>query len=104
MYHQNNKITFFRSATKYNILHCNYKIPQHISESSNSLIRGLLQLDVENRLGGYDAELIEGKVSNMLSIITIFGSIENSHSNSDSQSFTFDDFELWVRKFKLVRI
>ena len=84
MYHQNNKITFFRSATKYNILHCNYKIPQHISESSNSLIRGLLQLDVENRLGGYDAELIEGKVSNMLSIITIFGYLLFKHKRDQN--------------------
>ena len=48
-----------RSATKYNILHCNYKIPQHISEASNSLIRGLLKLDVEHRIGGYDANISE---------------------------------------------
>ena len=85
MCYQNNKITFYRSATKYNILHCNYKIPQHISESSNSLIRGLLQLDVENRLGGYDAELIEGKVSNMmLSIITIFGHLLFKHKRDQN--------------------
>ena len=42
-----------RSATKYNILHCNYRIPEHISESSTSLIQNLLKLDVENRLGEY---------------------------------------------------
>jgi len=46
-----------RSATKYNILHCNYRIPEYISKSSTSLIQNLLKLDVENRLGGYDADL-----------------------------------------------
>ena len=40
-----------RSATKYNILHCNYRIPEYISKSSTSLIQNLLKLDVENRLG-----------------------------------------------------
>ncbi len=46
-----------RSATKYNILHCNYKIPDGISGPPRSLITDLLQLDVENRLGGYEADL-----------------------------------------------
>ena len=36
--------------------------------------------------------------------LPVDGSYENSHSNSDSHSFTFDDFEFWVRKFKLVKI
>jgi len=51
-----------RSATKYNILHCNYKIPNGISSKSRSLINELLQLDVEHRLGGYEADfdLIRG--------------------------------------------
>ena len=44
-----------RSATKYNILHCNYRIPEHISAISSSLISSLLKLDVEARLGGYEA-------------------------------------------------
>lgn len=46
-----------RSATKYNILHCNYKIPTNIGCTSKGLINALLQLNVENRLGGYDADL-----------------------------------------------
>jgi serine/threonine protein kinase len=46
-----------RSATKYNILHCNYKIPDHLGQDSRSLINQLLQLDVETRLGGYEADL-----------------------------------------------
>lgn len=46
-----------RSATKYNILHCNYKIPANIGSTSKGLINALLQLNVENRLGGYDADV-----------------------------------------------
>ena len=51
-----------RSATKYNILHCNYRIPEQLSAISNSLISSLLKLDVEARLGGYEAnfEVIHG--------------------------------------------
>lgn len=51
-----------RSATKYNILHCNYKFPAGISCKSQSLVNELLQLDVEHRLGGYEADfdLIRG--------------------------------------------
>lgn len=51
-----------RKATKYNILHCNYKFPAGISCKSQSLVNELLQLDVEHRLGGYEADfdLIRG--------------------------------------------
>ena len=45
-----------RSATKYNILHCNYRIPEHINSEANHLISSLLKLDVEARLGGYEAK------------------------------------------------
>ena len=45
-----------RSATKYNILHCNYTIPEGISVEANGLISGLLQLNVDQRFGGFDAD------------------------------------------------
>lgn len=51
-----NSFCVFRSATKYNILHCNYKIPPEVTQNSKSLISALLQLNVENRLGGYEAD------------------------------------------------
>ena len=52
----NSKSGTNRPATKYNILHCNYKIPDFVSSRSGSFINALLQLDVEHRLGGYDAD------------------------------------------------
>lgn len=46
-----------KSATKYNILHCNYKLPDTMSDESRSFIGSLLQLDVDQRLGGFAADI-----------------------------------------------
>jgi len=44
-----------RNATRYNILHCNYRLPDDLTEEAKSFIEGLLQLDVNRRLGGFAA-------------------------------------------------
>jgi hypothetical protein len=51
-----------RSATKYNILHCNYRLPEALPETAQSFIRCLLQNRVTERLGGQpaDAEKVKG--------------------------------------------
>lgn len=51
----------FSAATKYNILHCNYGIPEALGGPSQSLIRCLLQNCVSDRLGGVlaDPDLIK---------------------------------------------
>jgi len=44
-----------RNATRYNILHCNYRLPEGLTDEAKSFIEGLLQLDVNRRLGGFSA-------------------------------------------------
>jgi len=48
--------SFYSAATKYNILHCNYGIPDALGGPSRSLIRCLLQNSVSERLGGVQAD------------------------------------------------
>ena len=52
----------FRSATKYNILHCNYRFPESLGPSAQSFIRCLLQNSVSDRLGGLPADAGQVKV------------------------------------------
>jgi len=44
-----------RNATRYNILHCNYRLPNDLTSEAKSFIEGLLQLDVNRRMGGFAA-------------------------------------------------
>ena len=44
-----------RLATRYNILHCNYRVPDCLTDDAKSFIAGLLRLDVNQRLGGFSA-------------------------------------------------
>ena len=56
--------SIFRPATKYNILHCNYRLPEGLGDSAKSLIRCLLQNRISDRLGGHpaDADKVKGHV------------------------------------------
>ena len=42
-------MSFSRSATKYNILHCNYRLPEALGTTACSFIRCLLQARVADK-------------------------------------------------------